>query len=316
MVLIDVSMPEMDGFELAEMIRQHPRYEKTAIIFVSAVHLTDLDRLKGYESGAVDYVSVPVVPQLLRAKVRIFAELYRKTLESERLNRELEAPGRRADGGAGDLDARGRWSSPTSCARPTGARTSSWRCWPTSSATRWRRSGTRSSIMRFKELPDPELAWCRDVIERQTNQLTRLVDDLLDVSRITLGKIQLRARAGRRWARSSPGRVEMSRPIIDARRPPARRDPARDHRSGVHGDLARLTQVVANLLNNAAKYQDEGGRIELAVAQNGPEAMIAVRDQGIGLAAGDAAPGCSSSSPRESAPPTARRADSASGSRW
>src|SRR6185503_11050348 len=69
-VLVDVSMPEMDGYELAELIRQHPRYEKTAIIFVSAVHLSDLDRLKGYESGAVDYVSVPVVPQLLRAKVR------------------------------------------------------------------------------------------------------------------------------------------------------------------------------------------------------------------------------------------------------
>src|SRR5690242_21861933 len=90
-VLMDVSMPEIDGFELAEMIRQHPRYRKIAIIFVSAVHLTDLDRLKGYESGAVDYVSVPVIPELLRAKVSVFAELYRKTREFERLHRELEA---------------------------------------------------------------------------------------------------------------------------------------------------------------------------------------------------------------------------------
>ena len=72
-VLMDVSMPEVDGFELAEIIRQHPRYQKTAIIFVSAVHLTHTDQLKGYESGAVDYVSVPVVPELLRAKVRVFA---------------------------------------------------------------------------------------------------------------------------------------------------------------------------------------------------------------------------------------------------
>src|SRR5678809_563222 len=89
-VLMDVSMPEIDGFELAEIIRQHPRFQKTAIIFVSAVHLTDLDRLKGYESGAVDYVSVPVIPELLRAKVSVFAELYRKTRDAERLNRELE----------------------------------------------------------------------------------------------------------------------------------------------------------------------------------------------------------------------------------
>ena len=89
-VLMDVSMPEIDGFELAEIIRQHPRFQKTAIIFVSAVHLTDLDRLKGYQAGAVDYLSVPIVPEVLRAKVRVFAELHRKSLQLARLNSELE----------------------------------------------------------------------------------------------------------------------------------------------------------------------------------------------------------------------------------
>jgi len=89
-VLMDVSMPEMDGFEMAEIIRQHPRFQTTAIIFISGVHLTDLDRLKGYERGAVDYISVPVVPAVLRAKVSVFAELHRKTRQLEILNRELE----------------------------------------------------------------------------------------------------------------------------------------------------------------------------------------------------------------------------------
>jgi len=89
-VLMDVSMPEIDGFELADMMRQHPRFQKTAIIFISAVHLTDLDRIKGYKSGAVDYISVPVVPELLRAKVGVFAELHRKSHQLERLNLELE----------------------------------------------------------------------------------------------------------------------------------------------------------------------------------------------------------------------------------
>jgi len=89
-VLMDVSMPEIDGFELAEIIRQHPRFQKTAIIFISAVHLTDVDRLKGYQHGAVDYLSVPIVPEVLRAKVRVFAELHRKNLQLERLNSELE----------------------------------------------------------------------------------------------------------------------------------------------------------------------------------------------------------------------------------
>jgi PAS domain S-box-containing protein len=89
-VLMDVSMPDIDGFELAELIRQHPRFQKTAIIFISAVHLTDVDRLKGYQHGAVDYLSVPIVPEVLRAKVRVFAELHRKKLQLEHLNAELE----------------------------------------------------------------------------------------------------------------------------------------------------------------------------------------------------------------------------------
>src|SRR6202161_4241941 len=89
-VLIDVCMPELDGFQLAAMIREHPRFRKTAIIFISAVLLTDVDRLRGYEMGAVDYVPVPVVPEVLRAKVRIFAELFRKTRELEQLNSKLE----------------------------------------------------------------------------------------------------------------------------------------------------------------------------------------------------------------------------------
>jgi PAS domain S-box-containing protein len=89
-VLMDVSMPDIDGFELAEIIRQHPRFQKTAIIFISAVHLSDIDRLKGYQHGAVDYLSVPVVPEVLRAKVRVFAELHRKKQQLQRLNSELE----------------------------------------------------------------------------------------------------------------------------------------------------------------------------------------------------------------------------------
>src|SRR6202044_1922043 len=90
-VLMDVSMPELDGFELADMIRQHPRFQRTAIIFISAVHLTDVDQLKAYERGAVDYISVPIVPELLRAKVSVFAELHRKTRQLELLNRELRS---------------------------------------------------------------------------------------------------------------------------------------------------------------------------------------------------------------------------------
>lgn len=89
-VLIDVCMPELDGFELARMIREHPRFQKIAIIFISAIHISESDYLKGYEAGAVDYMSVPVVPELLRAKVRVFVELFRKNGQLQQLNEDLE----------------------------------------------------------------------------------------------------------------------------------------------------------------------------------------------------------------------------------
>jgi len=89
LILMDVNMPGMDGFEAAQMIHGHPRFQNTPIVFVSGIHVTDLDRLRGYQQGAVDYVSIPVVPQLLRAKVRVFAELHRKTKQLEVLNARM-----------------------------------------------------------------------------------------------------------------------------------------------------------------------------------------------------------------------------------
>jgi DNA-binding response OmpR family regulator len=114
-------MPEIDGFEMADMIRQHPRFQKTAIIFISAVHLTDLDRLKGYQRGAVDYISVPVVPELLRAKVSVFAELHRKSQQLEVLNREL----RRLSGSLIATQDEERAASRGNCTTAWG-RTSRW----------------------------------------------------------------------------------------------------------------------------------------------------------------------------------------------
>lgn len=90
-VLTDVSMPGMDGFELADTIRQHSRFQQMAIIFISAVCLSDFDRLKGYQTGAVDYISVPIIPEVLRAKVSVFAELHRRAQQLETMNHELRS---------------------------------------------------------------------------------------------------------------------------------------------------------------------------------------------------------------------------------
>ena len=96
-ILLDVSMPEMDGFETARMIHGHPRHESTPIIFVTGIHMSDLDRLKGYEVGAVDYVYVPVVPEILRGKVTVLVELHCQRLELKRLNSSLEEANRKLD---------------------------------------------------------------------------------------------------------------------------------------------------------------------------------------------------------------------------
>jgi PAS domain S-box-containing protein len=89
-VLLDVFMPDLDGFELARMIREHPRFQKTAIIFVSGILIGHHDFLRGYQFGTVDYLSLPIVPDVLRAKVQVFITLYRATKMLEHANRELE----------------------------------------------------------------------------------------------------------------------------------------------------------------------------------------------------------------------------------
>jgi CheY-like chemotaxis protein/two-component sensor histidine kinase len=128
----------------------------------------------------------------------------------------------------------------------------------------------------------PDLRWARDVVERQVYQMTRLVDDLLDVSRISRGKLSLE-RAKVDLAAVIGQAVEMSRPLIDARKheltvaiPP--------RSINVRGDNVRLIQVVCNLLNNAAKYSEGGGRIWLTVEEADTEALVRVRDSGVGIA--------------------------------
>src|SRR5689334_9888200 len=88
-ILLDVNMPGMDGFETASLIHEHPRFENTPIIFVTAINVSDLDRLRGYDLGAVDYVTVPVIPEILRSKVIVFGELFRKRRDLQQLNHHL-----------------------------------------------------------------------------------------------------------------------------------------------------------------------------------------------------------------------------------
>ena len=265
-VLVDVCMPELDGFELAAMIREHPRFRRTAIIFVSGVHLTDLDRLKGYEYGAVDYVPVPVVPEILRAKVNIFLDLYRKTRQLERLNRNLEL--RVAERTAELVDAARRKDeflamlahelrNPLAAIR------------------------LAAQLVVLPELPQPQLAKSAAIIHRQVEHLVRLIDDLVDVSRITRGLISLRREPTEISAVVAQA-IESSRPLIDAKHHILTVS-VPDESLQVIGDAARLAQILGNLLNNAAKFTDAGGRIDLVVKRDGDDVAIQVTDNGVGI---------------------------------
>ena len=273
-VLVDVCMPDLDGYELAAMIRQHPRFQKTSIIFVSAVLMTDLDRLRGYECGAVDYVPVPVVPAILRAKVSIFAELFRKTRALERLNSELEE---RVTERTSALEAT------TQALQEANHRKDEFLAM-LAHELRNPLAPIRTAVqlLRLKELAEPHRTRARDVIERQVEHLVNLIDDLLDVSRITRGMITLQLEPvliGAIVARA----VETARPAIDAHRHLLEIE-LPDELISVEGDKTRLVQVIANILHNAAKFMDDGGRIRLSVRRDGQYVAIKIADTGIGIA--------------------------------
>ena len=272
-VLVDVVMPELDGYELAAMIRQHPRFQRTSIIFVSALLLTDLDRLRGYECGAVDYVPVPVVPEILRAKVSVFAELYRKTRALERLNVELEQ--RVADRTAA-LEA-------TTAALQEADRRKDEFLAILAHELRNPLAPIRTAVqlLRKRDLAEAQTMRARDVIERQVQHLVCLIDDLLDVSRITRGMITLqreRVLIDAVVARA----VETARPLIDARRHELTLDLPEELLS-VDGDPTRLVQIIGNILHNAAKFMEPGGRIMLSRGAG----RLVRGDQGEGCGDGD-----------------------------
>jgi signal transduction histidine kinase len=226
-------------------------------------------------------VSVPVVPELLRAKVRVFAELSRKTRELERLTKGLE---QRVAERTAELEAAvAKQVALSDQLREADRRKDEFLALLAHELRNPLAPVINAAhILRLRGSHDPDIAWCHDVIERQAFQLTRLVDDLLDVSRITRGKIKLKPETVNLDAIVSAA-VETSRPLIDSRRHGLRVDLPSPPLM-LCADKARLTQVIANLLNNAAKYQNPGGEIELTVHPDGEMAVITVRDKGIGIA--------------------------------
>ncbi len=294
-LVLDVNMPDMTGFELAQLIKQRKKTAHVPIIFLTAYFNDDQHVVEGYGSGAVDYLHKPFNVAVLRSKVAIFADLYRKTLALEEVNRALvqEVAERKAAEEElrllnENLERRVQERTHALQLRDTQLREADRRKdeFLATLAHELRNPlapvGYAVRLLRLKGPTPPHVERAADLIERQVKAMSRLIDDLMDVSRINQGKIQLRSS---RVALASilQDAVDAARPVIDEQRhelvlglPPASLT--------LDGDATRLAQVFMNLLHNAAKYMDAGGRIELTAQASASEARITLTDRGIGIA--------------------------------
>jgi signal transduction histidine kinase len=271
-VLMDVSMPELDGFELAALIRQHPRYQRTAIIFISGVHLTDADRIRGYALGAVDYLPVPVIPAILRARVGVFVDLYRKTRQLEDLNRDLE---RRVAERTAALQAALTIREEFLAVAAHELKT------PITGL----RINAQLILRRQHRGADHLPAWLGErvsMIERQADRLTWLIDQVLDISRLDQQKMPIAcvptdivalatSQIALMQARTTRHTIKLagSAPVM------------------VEIDPSRIEQVLSNLLDNAIKYSPDGGEVLVTIQPtDGNLVAITVRDHGMGIPPG------------------------------
>jgi signal transduction histidine kinase len=273
-ILMDVNMPTMDGLETAALIRNRRKTAHTPIIFITA-YADEMHTARGYSLGAVDYILTPIVPDVLRTKVKVFVDLY---LMASQIRDQAEQRVALAEEQAARLVA----EETNRRLREADERKDEFLAM-LSHELRNPMSAIRNAVEILKiGISDPEKTrFARDVIDRQSAQLSRLVDDLLDVSRSTRGKIELR-RDRFDLVQAVHAAVETNRSLIDASR--HRLKLSLPQRAIMfNGDFARTVQIVANLVHNAAKYTAEGGELAIAAAQEGTFAVVRVRDSGIGI---------------------------------
>lgn len=260
LALLDVQMPDMDGFELAELMRGSERTRHVPIIFVTAGKADKHRRFRGYETGAVDFITKPVEPDILRSKTNVFFELHRQRQEIA-AHRDQAAAAAEALRHADARKDRFLAVLAHELRNPVAA--------------------LAAGMDMLDRRPPEQSAEIRARMKGTIGHLARLVEDLLDVSRVSEGKISLQIE---RTELSDVLRsaVDVSRHAIDA---------AGHHFESempaepvwLNADHARLAQVVANLLTNAAKYTKPGGMISLCAERTGGSVQVRVRDDGVGI---------------------------------
>ncbi len=280
LALVDVHMPDMDGFELAELMRGSDRTRRIPIVFVTAGTSDEQRRFEGYEKGAVDFLQKPIENDVLRSKASVFFDLESQRQEVIRQRDHLEE--------ISQDNARLLQESRQIAAELQRADSRKDEFLATLAHEL---RNPLSPILNGIELlgmisPTEQPEECteiREMIERQVRHMVRLVDDLLEVSRITSGKIELKTQPID-LADVIKQAVETSRPNVESAGHRLTVD-APPGRCRVNGDLTRLAQVVSNLINNSARYTPRGGSIEVSMVATPPNASITVKDNGIGIPA-------------------------------
>ncbi|MDB6069943.1 MAG: putative histidine kinase, atypical hybrid [Verrucomicrobiales bacterium] len=294
LLVLDVQMPGMNGFELALMIKQRRKTASVPIIFLTAYHSGDEHVIQGYSTGAVDFLEKPINAVVLRSKVAVFAELHRKTRESVLANQALlaEVAERRRTqeqlrtlNEELELRVAGRTAELTQseeALRLADRRKDEFLAM-LGHELRNPLAAIRHAVSFRHECPEDEAGrlWADEVIDRQSAQLARMVDDLLDVERINRGRIELRPSLLNLDHVLSRA-VEAVHPLMEQKHHRlSYQKPAAP--LAVRGDAARLEQVFVNLLNNAAKYTPGEGRILLVAEREQDEAVISITDNGVGI---------------------------------
>jgi len=277
-IILDVNMPGMDGFETAEAIHQRARSADIPIIFVTAFLADEIDRLKAYQRGAADFLFTPVIPQILHAKVSVFVALANK---NEQLRRQTEDLSQRTL----ELTAINERLMREIADRQAAERTSHAKDEFLAMLGHELRNplSAISSAAALIDMPGAGLetaSRARQIIGRQSQHLSRIVDDLLDLSRAMSGKILL--------ARRPVDMASLVGACLDTFRATGRTAGYRIDvdlaPAWVDGDPTRLEQIATNLIDNALKYTPAGGSIDIRIAAEDDEVLLTVSDTGVGIA--------------------------------
>ncbi len=279
-ILLDVNMPGMDGFETAEAIHQRVRSADIPIIFVTAFLADEIDRLKAYQRGAADFLFTPVIPQILHAKVSVFValavkneELKRQTQKLSQRTTELTATNKRL---TREMEER------QAAERKNHAKDEFLAMLGHELRNPLSAISSAASLIGLSGAGPETVVRAKAIIQRQSQHLSRIVDDLLDLSRAMSGKILL-----------SRQPLEVSALVnacLDTFKATGRTGSYQinvDMAAGwVDGDPTRLEQIATNLIDNALKYTPPGGKIDIDVSEDDAtnEVLLTVRDTGVGIA--------------------------------